>query len=204
VSEHRFPEDQYPEPCLRNGGPLLDAFNGVRSLLLPAFPENRFKYRIVQPRMSPQRWQELANVAPMIGMSIAGWNPSRDCGQHYRGDVSIALFLLVRQAAPEDLLLGTDTMPGLLGVMNVAIQYLHGKRIPGLGAVQVRSASNLEACEWINERTAIATLNVVVENVGYNPARLTADMADFTTIQGTWQFGDASTEDIAAIGGNQA
>lgn len=195
----KFSDDQYPA-SLKGGGPLLAAIRGVEGLLKPAFPENLFSYRYAQPRMTADRWAELANKAPLVGIAFAGWAPSREAGLHFRGDVMLALFLLTKQHRPEDLLLGTDTMPGVVGLTNVAVQYLHGKRIDGVGGVQVRSVSNQEAAGWVNDRTAIAALGVAVTNVGYSPDQLTADMADFRSLSGQWTFGSYATPDTDMIG----
>nr|WP_298797523.1 hypothetical protein [uncultured Acetobacter sp.] len=187
MTTRKFPDNQYPPQNLAAGGPLAEAFGGLRELLLQSFPENKFKYRIVQPRMSVAAWQEVAQAAPMIGMSWSSWNPSADQGNHYRGDAVFALFLLVKQTAPKDLLTGTQTMPGVMGMANVAVQCLHGKRIGG-GTVAVRSVSNLEACGWINDRTAIVTMSVAVKNLGYRPDLLTAAMTEFQSVTGGWSF----------------
>ncbi|GAN97834.1 hypothetical protein Geu3261_0269_006 [Komagataeibacter europaeus NBRC 3261] len=193
-----FSADQCPGERLRDGGPLLEAWNGLRALLVPYFPESLFRYRIVQPRMSPQRWQEISAVAPMIGMSWAGWTPGTDRGgRQFRGDASFPIFLLVKTVRPDDLILGTDKMPGAMGVAAIATHALNGKKVTG-GTVRVRSVSNLESCDWINDRTAIVTMNVVVENLAFNERYLTADMPTLTRLEGTWAFtpGDGVVEDV--------
>ncbi|MCP9320107.1 hypothetical protein KBX73_10055 [Acetobacter persici] len=183
----RFPDNQYAPQNLAAGGPLTTAFDGLKGLLLQCFPESKFKYRIVQPRMSIATWRQIAQAAPMIGMSWSSWHPSADQGVHFRGDAVFALFLLVKQSAPEDLLKGTQTMPGAMGMGNVATQCLHGKKLAG-GTVAVRSVSNLEACGWIDDRVAIVTMSVAVKNLGYSPDQLTAEMTDFQSVNGGWSF----------------
>ncbi len=187
-----------------DGGPVASAINGVTALLQGAFPPTLFRYRTVQPRMTAQRWAELANATPMIGISLAGWNPTSESGGLFRGDVVLAVFLLVKQARPEDLQTGTKTMPGVSAMMNVAVQTLHAKRIAGIGSVQVRGVSNQEAAGWVDDRTAIVTLTVAVTGVGYDLTSLAAALDDFNEISGTWQFGDASTPDDNSIGDTQA
>lgn len=179
-------------PLLRDGGPLLAAFEGVRALLEPVFPTSLFRYEHVQPRMSPARWAEIARVAPTIGMSLADWNSNTLSGTDYRGDVSIPVFLVVRQDKPEFLLKGTKT-PGVMGMMAVAIFALDSQRIEGVGQVSVKRASNLEAANWIDDRTAIATLNVVVKNVGYSKELARAQLADLSNVDGTWDFAPVTT-----------
>ncbi|MFT9215749.1 MAG: hypothetical protein ABF513_05770 [Acetobacter malorum] len=179
-------------PLLRDGGPLLSAFEGVRALLEPVFPTSLFRYEYVQPRMSAARWAEIARVTPTIGMSLADWNSNTLSGTEYRGDVSIPVFLVVRQDKPEFLLKGTKT-PGVMGMMAAAIFALDSQRIEGVGQVFVRRASNLEAANWIDDRTAIATLNVVVKNVGYSKELARAQLADLSDVDGTWDFAPVIT-----------
>ena len=180
-------------PLLRDGGPLLAAFEGVRALLEPVFPTSLFRYEHVQPRMSAARWSEIARVAPTIGMSLADWNSNTLSGTEYRGDVSIPVFLVVRQDKPEFLLKGLTT-PGVMGMMAAAIFALHGRRIEGVGQAVVKHASNLEAANWIDDRTAIATMNVVVRNVGYNPDQMTQQLENFKDMDGIWNFEPFATE----------
>ncbi|MDE7547211.1 hypothetical protein PY793_04325 [Acetobacter fabarum] len=179
-------------PLLRDGGPLLAAFEGVRALLEPVFPTSLFRYEHVQPRMSAARWAEIARVAPTIGMSLADWNSNTLSGTDYRGDVSIPVFLVVRQDKPEFLLKGTKN-PGVMGMMAAAIFALDSQRIEGVGQVSVKRASNLEAANWIDDRTAIATLNVVVKNVGYSKELARAQLADLSGVDGTWDFAPVTT-----------
>lgn len=186
-----------------DGGPVASAIDGVKALLQAALPDTLFRYRTVQPRMTAQRWAELANVAPMIGIALAGWNPTSESGGLFRGDVMLGVFLLVKTQKPEELQAGTKTMPGVSAMMNVAVQTLHAKRIAGIGSVQVRGVSNQEAAGWIDDRTAIVTLTVAVTGVGYDMASLVAALDDFNEISGTWQFGDASTPDDNPIGDTQ-
>ncbi|GBQ19920.1 hypothetical protein AA12717_0395 [Gluconacetobacter sacchari DSM 12717] len=187
-----------------DGGPVAGAINGVTALLQAQFLPTRFRYKTVQPRMSVERWRELANVAPMVGIALASWNPSRESYGLFRGDVMLAVFLLVKQQKPEDLQAGTKTMPGVSLMMNAAVQALHGQRLAGLGTVMVRGSSNQEAAGWIDDRTAIVTLSVAVTNVGYDQASLAAALDDFNEISGTWQFGTASTPDDNPIGDTEA
>ncbi len=187
-----------------DGGPVASAIDGVTALLQAQFPPTLFRYRTVQPRMTAASWAELANVAPMIGISLAAWHPTGESAAQFRGDVMLAVFLLVKQVNPKDLLAGTKTMPGVQAMMNVAVQALHGKRIKGIGAVQVRGVSNQEAAGWVDDRTAIVTLTVAVTNVGYDLSALVAALDDFNEISGTWQFGTASTPDDNPIGDTEA
>lgn len=181
-------------PLLRDGGPILAAYEAVRDLLEQVFPSSLFRYHSVQPRMSPQRWAQIAQVAPAIGMSVADWNASALSGTAYRGDVSIPVFLIVRQEKPEDLLKGGPKTPGVMGMMAAAIFALDSKRIAGVGQIAVRRASNLEAANWIDDRTAIATLNVVVKNVGYSQTELSAALQGLNEMDGTWDFAPTETE----------
>ncbi|MFT8834340.1 MAG: hypothetical protein ABF883_03020 [Acetobacter sp.] len=180
-------------PLLRDGGPLLAAFEGVRALLEQAFPTSLFEYHHVQPRMSAARWAEIARVAPAIGMSLADWNANALSGMDFCGDVSVPVFLVVRQDKPGLLLKGAKT-PGVLGMMAVAIFALDSKRIEGVGQIAVRRASNLEAANWIDDRTAIVTLNVVIKNVSYSKDLARAQLADLSNVDGTWDFDPAPTE----------
>ena len=181
-------------PLLRDGGPLLAAFNGVQALLKEAFSDKQFKYHVVQPRMSAQRWADIARVAPAIGLSLASWNKTTVSGSAFYADLTVPVFLISSQSSPNDLLFGTKQCPGIAGMMAVAVFALDGRRIDGVGIISVKAASNLEAANWVSDRTAIATLQVVVKNVGFNADDIRAQLLDLEKSDGTWNFAPSVTQ----------
>ena len=188
-------ETLYPQELI-GGGPIRTAFKAIQARLKIIFPENIYRHHIIPPHASKADWGKIISGCPAIALAWAGWNPDRDCGNAFRGDMTFALFGIVQARDPAGLYFGDDRLrgAGTMGITALAAVALHGMNVPDMGACMIRKASvPSAAADWLKDGIAIVALEVTIENVSFDFARLRDTLPDFLRLADAMQInGDTS------------
>lgn len=188
-------EKLYPT-ALIGGGPIRAAFEAIQARLKIIFAERFYRHHIIPPHASKADWGKIIGACPGIALGWAGWNPARDCGSVFRGDLSFALFGIVQGRDPHALYFGDDRLrgAGTMGITALAAAALHGMNVPDMGVCVIRKASvPSAAADWLKDGVAIVALEVAIENVSFDFGPLVETLPEFLLLADAMQInGDAS------------
>lgn len=188
-------EKLYPEELI-GGGPIRAAFEAIQARLKIIFAERIYRHHIIPPHASKADWGKVIGGCPAIALGWAGWNPDRDCGSAFRGDMAFALFGIVQSRDPAGLYFGDDRLrgAGTMGITALAAAALHGMNVPDMGACVIRKASvPAAAADWLKDGIAIVALEVAIENVSFDFGPLREKLPDFLRLAEAMQInGDTS------------
>lgn len=190
-------ERLYPE-ALIGGGPIRTVFGAVQNRLRIIFPDRLYKHHIVPPHASKNDWGKIIGTTPAIALGWTGWNPDRDCGATFRGDMSFVLFGIVKGRGPAELYFGDDRIrgAGTMGITALAAAALHGMDVPDMGACMVRKATvPTAAADWLKDGTAIVALEIAIENVAFDLGPLTEQLDDFLRLASKTQINGDTSQD---------
>lgn len=190
-------EKLYPE-ALIGGGPIRTVFKAIQNRLRIIFPDRLYKHHIVPPHASKSDWGKIIGTAPAIALGWSGWNPDRDCGAVFRGDMTFVLFGIVKGRSPAELYLGDDRLrgAGTMGITALAAAALHDMDVPDMGACTVRKATvPTAAADWLKDGTAIVALEIAIENVAFDLGPLTEQLDDFLRLASATQINGDTSQD---------
>lgn len=192
--ERPFSDDQ--RPSFLDGNVLKTAFLGVMQALTEAYPEAGYAHYILPPSPTASTWKRMQKGKSCVAMTFGGWVPDQKNAQTFRGTLVFPVFLLIQHNKIEDLWLGTNERWGFgtLGLISQAIGYLHGAEVPGLDAtMRVTRQICPAGIDWLDEKSALAELEIQIEGVALDTEVLTDKLPDFLRLAEIWTV-DGNTQ----------
>lgn len=187
VVVRQFSDDQYPNYL--DGNVLKTAFVGVIQKLTEAFSADGYEHRVLPPSPQVSTWKRLQAGKTCVAMTFGGWIPDDKSAQTFRGTLIFSVFLLVKHGDVKDLWLGTTERWGFgtLGLIAQAVGYLHGVKVPGLDAtMHVTRQTCPSGIDWLDEKCALAELEIQIEGVGLDMEIFTDKLPDFLRLAEIW------------------
>ncbi|MFT8517276.1 MAG: hypothetical protein ABF673_09435 [Acetobacter persici] len=199
VVERQFSDDQCPSYL--DGNVLKAAFLGVMQALTDAYPEAGYQHCVLPPSPTASTWKRIQMGKSCVAMTFGGWVPEQKTGPTFRGTLVFPVFLLIRHSRIEDLWLGTNERWGFgtLGLIAQAIGRLHGEKVPGLDAtMRVTRQLCPAGIDWLDEKSALAELEIQIEGVGLDTEVFTDQLPDFLRLSEIWTV-DGATQPQATL-----
>lgn len=195
----QYSDDQYPN--LLDGNVLKAAFCGVQQKLTEAFDPKGYDHYVLPPSPQASTWKRIQSGKSSVAMTFGGWVPEAKIGQIFRGTLVFPVFLLVKHGRVEDLWLGNNELWGFgaLGLITQAVGYLHGQKVPGLDAtMRVTRQVCPAGIDWLDERVALAELEVQIEGIELATEVFTDKLPDFLRLAEIWTV-DGATQPQATL-----
>ncbi|OUI98096.1 hypothetical protein HK14_01085 [Acetobacter cibinongensis] len=189
----QFSDDQCPSYL--DGNILKAAFLGVMQALADAYPEAGYAHYVLPPSPTASTWKRIQTGKSCVAMTFGGWVPEQKTGQTFRGTLTFPVFLLIKHNRIEDLWLGTNERwgAGTLGLIAQAIGHLHGAKVPGLDAtMRVTRQLCPAGIDWLDEKSALAELEIQIEGVGLDTEIFTDQLPDFLRLSEIWTVDGAA------------
>ncbi|WP_157772882.1 MULTISPECIES: hypothetical protein [Acetobacter] len=193
VVARQFSDDQYPN--FLDGNVLKVAFVGIMQKLTEAFDPDGYSHCVLPPSPQVSTWKRIQSGKSCVAMTFGGWVPEAKNGQTFRGTLVFSVFLLIKHRRVDDLWLGNNELWGFgtLGLIAQAIGYLHGEKVPGLDAtMRVTRQICPAGIDWLDEKSALAELEIQIEGVGLDTDVFTDKLPDFLRLAEIWTVDGAA------------
>lgn len=187
VVVRQFSDDQYPDYL--SGNVLKTAFVGVMQKLTEAFSESGYEHHVLPPSPQVSTWKRIQAGKSCVAMTFGGWVPDAKNSETFRGTLIFPVFLLIKHGCVNDLWLGTNDRWGFgtLGLIAQAVGYLHGAIVPGLDAtMRVTRQTCPSGIDWLDEKCALAELEIQIEGVALDTKIFTDALPDFLRLAEIW------------------
>ena len=148
-------------PDILTPGPVAAIGLAIIARLKLAFPESKFEHAVLPAKLDAALWSKLMRRTPWVGFGWTRLEPKHEGGSQFIGRAIWTLFLVTQnQRGTFERFFGDSLAPGLLQMTQVAVAYLQGHNVPGIGSLTVSDVQNGYAEDWKDESLALTVLEI--------------------------------------------
>jgi hypothetical protein len=181
-----------PDLTITRLGPLELTARAIRARLELVFPPRVFTHSWMPARVDKDVWERLIQRLPLVAIGFNRFHrPETFSALTVQSEWSV--YVATRNPRSEEaLLFGDDFAPGSLSLIQVSAAILHGCTLPGLGSIQVSSATAAFIEDRADPSLGIGAIELTVKTDLSLPNLLTGDgitPVNLTTQTIQWTFG---------------